>query len=129
MFLKEYGCKSSNKKLNYGGNSKFFNNCQSTTPSGTSTDPATAGTASAHSQPPTTPPHPYPLCPPVLAGLDTNPGKTAQLFSNTHPNIKNAYPGAKEAVQRAIERVMLDEIPTEKGRVRVHPKHGKKEKR
>lgn len=62
-------------------------------------------------------------------GLDTNPGKTAQLFSNTHPYIKNAYPGAKEAVQRAIEGVMLDEIPTEKGRVRVHPKHGKKEKR
>ena len=37
-------------------------------------------------------------------GLDTNPGKTAQLFSDTHPYIKNAYPGAKEAVEKAVKK-------------------------
>ncbi len=40
-------------------------------------------------------------------GLDTNPGKTAQLFSNTHPYIKNAYPGAKEAVEKAVSKAEL----------------------
>ena len=42
-------------------------------------------------------------------GLDTNPGKTAQLFSNTHPYIKNAYPGAKEAVEKAVSKAEENE--------------------
>lgn len=36
-------------------------------------------------------------------GLDNNPGKDGRIFSDTHPYVKNAYKGAKEAVQKFIE--------------------------
>lgn len=42
-------------------------------------------------------------------GLDNNPARDAKLFSDTHPYIRNAYPGAREAVERLIaERTLPD---------------------
>lgn len=35
-------------------------------------------------------------------GLENNPGKDAAIFSDKHPYIANAYPGAKEAVKNAV---------------------------
>lgn len=35
-------------------------------------------------------------------GLDNNPGKDGKLFSDTHPYIANAYPGAKKAVKKLM---------------------------
>ena len=62
-------------------------------------------------------------------GLDNNPGIDAKLFSDTHPYIANANPGAKEAVEKAVRELegVYEEIPTERGKVLVHPKHGKNE--
>ena len=36
-------------------------------------------------------------------GLDTNPGIDAKLFADSHPYIANAYPGAQEAVEKAVK--------------------------
>lgn len=40
-------------------------------------------------------------------GLENNPGKDAQLFSDTHPYVQNGYEGAKEAVREFIDKQML----------------------
>ena len=44
-----------------------------------------------------TPPLPQP-------GLDNNPAEDGQLFSDTHPYITEAYPGARQAVNNLIRR-------------------------
>ena len=38
-------------------------------------------------------------------GLDNNPGKDGKLFSDTHPYIANAYPGAKKAVEKLMAQL------------------------
>lgn len=38
-------------------------------------------------------------------GLDNNPGIDAKLFSDSHPYIANAYPGAHEAVEKAVREL------------------------
>lgn len=38
-------------------------------------------------------------------GLDNNPGRDGKLFSDTHPYIANAYPGAKKAVERLMGKL------------------------
>lgn len=38
-------------------------------------------------------------------GLDNNPGKDGKLFSDTHPYMANAYPGAKKAVERLMGKL------------------------
>jgi len=43
-------------------------------------------------------------------GLDNNPGKDAQLFSDTHPYIENAYRGAEKAVDNFIEKQAVYKI-------------------
>lgn len=42
----------------------------------------------------------YPV--PKQPGLDNNPGKDGKIFSDSHPYITQAYPGAKEAVQKRV---------------------------
>ena len=42
-----------------------------------------------------TPPLPMP-------GLDNNPAKDGKIFSDTHPYVTEAYPGAKDAVKKAL---------------------------
>ena len=41
-------------------------------------------------------------------GLENNPGKDAKLFSDTHPYIANAYPGAQKAVDKLMEQIEAD---------------------
>ena len=36
-------------------------------------------------------------------GLDNNPGRDGKLFADSHPYIAEAYPGAKEAVEKVME--------------------------
>jgi len=36
------------------------------------------------------------------AGLENNPGVDGKIFSETHPYVTEAYPGAKEAVERIV---------------------------
>ena len=43
----------------------------------------------------------YPV--PKQPGLDNNPGKDGKLFSDSHPYIAHAYPGAKQAVENTVE--------------------------
>ena len=52
----------------------------------------------------------YPV--PQEPGLDNNPGKDGKLFSNTHPYISKAYPGAKAAVEDILDEV-LDFVPAQ----------------
>lgn len=80
-------------------------------------------------------------------GLDNNPGVDGKLFGDSHPYIKNAYPGAKKAVKEFLEKIderkeekaekkkkkqeekeTFTVVPTEHGKVRVSSKHGKGEK-
>lgn len=42
----------------------------------------------------------YPV--PKQPGLDNNPGKDGKLFSDTHPYITQAFPGARSAVRRRV---------------------------
>jgi len=46
-------------------------------------------------------------------GLENNPGRDAKLFSDNHPYRKEAYPGAKEAVDKLMKRIddMIREMP------------------
>lgn len=46
-------------------------------------------------------------------GLENNPGSDAKLFSDNHPYQKEAYPGAKEAVDKLMKRIdeMIREMP------------------
>lgn len=39
---------------------------------------------------------------PKQAGLENNPGEDGKLFSDTHPYVAKAYPGAKEAVENLV---------------------------
>ena len=60
-------------------------------------------------------------------GLDSNPGRTAQLFEPSHPYIANAYPGAREAVEKAVRKEEFQEIKKEarktlQGTTISHPK-------
>lgn len=52
----------------------------------------------------------YPV--PQEPGLDNNPGNDGKLFSNTHPYISKAHPGAKAAVEDILGEV-LDFVPAE----------------
>lgn len=66
-------------------------------------------------------------------GLENNPGKDAKLFSDKHPYVAHAYPGAREAVERFMKKLEEEEghytlIPTERGRLRIHDGHGKRER-
>lgn len=80
-------------------------------------------------------------------GLDNNPGVDGKLFGDSHPYIKNAYPGAKEAVKEFLKKVderkeekaerkkkkqeekeTFATVPTKHGKVRVSSKHGKGER-
>ncbi len=36
-------------------------------------------------------------------GLDNNPGNDAKLFADSHPYVAHAYPGAREAVEKAVK--------------------------
>ena len=44
-----------------------------------------------------TPPLPMP-------GLDNNPAKDGKIFSDTHPYVTEAYPGAREAVEKVVRK-------------------------
>lgn len=62
-------------------------------------------------------------------GLDNNPGKDAKLFSDSHPYIAHAYPGAKKAVGKLLEdNESYTPVPTKNGLLRVHDGHGKRER-
>lgn len=62
-------------------------------------------------------------------GLDNNPGKDGKLFSDTHPYIANAYPGAKKAVKKFLkDNAHYTLIPTNRGILRIHDGHGKRER-
>lgn len=60
-------------------------------------------------------------------GIDTNPGITGEVFTKSHPYIKYADEKAKEAVEVFVYN-SYTEVPTEKGKLRIHDKHGKTEK-
>lgn len=65
-------------------------------------------------------------------GLENNPGSDAKLFSDNHPYQKEAYPGAKEAVDKLMKRIDrkddYTELQTAAGRLRIHVGHGKGER-
>lgn len=65
-------------------------------------------------------------------GLENNPGRDAKLFSDSHPYVTNAYPGAKKAVERLMKRIDrkddYTELQTAAGRLRIHAGHGKGER-
>lgn len=65
-------------------------------------------------------------------GLKDNPGKTGEIFSPDNNYIREAAPGAKEAVEKLMEEVEKDGVyttyPTERGKVRVNSLHGKNER-
>ena len=46
-------------------------------------------------------------------GLENNPGKDGKLFSDKHPYVTEAYPGAKDAVDALTKRIndMIAEMP------------------
>ena len=48
----------------------------------------------------------YPI--PKQPGLDNNPGKDGKIFSDSHPYIAHAYPGAKEAVKTVTMKKELE---------------------
>lgn len=67
---------------------------------------------------------------PEVPGLDNNPADDGKLFSDSHPYIKEAYSGAKEAVQYLLENENSYQIiPTKSGRLRIHKGHGKNERK
>lgn len=45
---------------------------------------------------------------PSVPGLDNNPADDGKLFSDSHPYIKEAYPGAKKAVEKIVNKPVLD---------------------
>ncbi|MBR5249527.1 MAG: hypothetical protein IKV28_02955 [Bacteroidales bacterium] len=70
---------------------------------------------------------------PKQAGLENNPGEDGKIFSDTHPYVAKAYPGAKAAVERLL-RGKDQEPPgvseyrtTAKGQVLISPYHGANE--
>ncbi|MBQ6377617.1 MAG: hypothetical protein IJJ56_02325 [Prevotella sp.] len=67
----------------------------------TSTDePPTPVPSVAVSQQPANSPH---------RGLDNNPGTDGKLFADSHPYVANAYPGAKEAVEKVVRTLEIKE--------------------
>lgn len=62
-------------------------------------------------------------------GLENNPGKDGKLFSDNHPYVVHAYPGAKEAVKKLMEEESrYQELPVKADRLRIHEGHGKHER-
>lgn len=62
-------------------------------------------------------------------GLDNNPARDAKLFSDTHPYIQNAYPGARQAVERAMtDQERYTVVNTARGSLRIHERHGRGER-
>lgn len=64
-------------------------------------------------------------------GLDNNPGIDAKIFSDSHPYIANAYPGAKETVEKTVRRQETKDIKKEarrilQGSTLTHPHFDKK---
>lgn len=59
-------------------------------------------------------------------GLDTNPGITGEVFTQSHPYIKYATEKAKEAVEVLVYKP-YKKIPTKKGTLQIHNGHGKNE--
>lgn len=51
-------------------------------------------------------------------GLENNPGVDGKLFGDSHPYIRNAYPGAKEAVEEFLKKGFPDYA-----KVKVEPRH------
>lgn len=60
---------------------------------------------------------------PTQPGLDNNPGKDGQIFSDSHPYFTNAYPGAEKAVRKIIKEDSSEMMPN-KGEA-VAPPHVK----
>lgn len=46
-------------------------------------------------------------------GLGGNPGKTGELFDDSHPYRKNTYKGAEEAVKKKMKEVYSKKMPNE----------------
>lgn len=64
-----------------------------------------------------------------MPGLDRNPAYTGSIFTDNHPYVSKAYPGAEDAVREFLkEERSYSVVPIKKGRLRVHEKHGKNEK-
>lgn len=59
-------------------------------------------------------------------GLDYNPGMKGEVFTESHPYIKDAGEDAKEAVENFVFKDYT-KIETKKGTLRIHDKHGKSE--
>ena len=63
-------------------------------------------------------------------GLSRNPARSGELFSRDHPYFTSAYPGAEKAVEGFVDNNKeYMPVPTEKGAVRIHQRHGKTEKK
>lgn len=63
-------------------------------------------------------------------GLSRNPARSGELFSRDHPYFTSAYPGAEKAVKGFVDsNKEYMPVPTEKGAVRIHQRHGKTEKK
>lgn len=63
-------------------------------------------------------------------GLSRNPARSGELFSRDHPYFTSAYPGAEKAVKGFVDSSKeYMPVPTEKGAVRIHQRHGKTEKK
>lgn len=63
-------------------------------------------------------------------GLSRNPARSGELFSRDHPYFTSAYPGAEKAVEGFVDsNKEYMPVPTEKGAVRIHQRHGKTEKK
>lgn len=59
-----------------------------------------------------TPPLPMP-------GLDNNPASDGKLFSDSHPYYTEAYPGAQEAAEKAVESVTRKWVRTKEDREKI----------
>lgn len=44
------------------------------------------------------------------AGIDRNPAYTGSIFTDNHPYVKQAYPGAKKAVQEKLKKVAEENL-------------------
>lgn len=55
-------------------------------------------------EPPTTVPGGSPAGSNPQPGLDNNPGNDAKLFADSHPYVAHAYPGAYQAVEKAVKK-------------------------
>lgn len=58
---------------------------------------------------------------PQQPGLDNNPADDGKLFSDSHPYIANAHPGAEEAVNRLVMKIRRKQIQQEAALLKEHP--------